>query len=219
MSLSMKIFIIIKKDSERVPNKNFLKLGGIPLWKHLISELQGEAVFIDTDSPAVIRECKNYPWVTAYPRKQKFIDFENNKSINLSPALMMIDNFLNHYVTDDNEVIVTSHVTSPFIKKTTIKKAALKLGEGYDSVQSCVEHHEFCYLNGSPVNFKPDVIEKTQNLTPVVMGNGAFFIFTKKTFGKNKNRAGLKPYFFPLSFKESIEIDTQEDFQLATKYI
>ncbi len=215
----MKFFIIIKERSERVPNKNFKKLGGTPLWEHLVSELKGEDVFIDTDSATIIDKCIDYPYVTAYPRKQEFIDFENNDSSHLSPALMMIDNFLSHYVEDENEVIVTSHVTSPFIKKITIKKAALKLGEGYDSVQSCVEHHEFCYLNGSPVNFNPDVIEKTQNLTPVVMGNGAFFIFTKKTFEKNKNRAGLKPYFFPLSFKESIEIDTQEDFQLATKYI
>ena len=166
----MKFFIIIKKDSVRVPNKNFLELGGIPLWNHLVSELQGETVFIDTDSSVIIEECKNYPNITAYPRRQEFIDFENDNSIHLSPALMMIDDFLNYYVDDENEVIVTTHVTSPFIKKATIKKASLKLKEGYDSVQSCVEHHEFTYFNGSPVNFQPDVVQKTQDLPPV--GNG-----------------------------------------------
>tara|TARA_B100000519_G_scaffold185358_1_gene180475 strand:+ start:155 stop:802 length:648 start_codon:yes stop_codon:yes gene_type:complete len=215
----MKFFIIIKEKSVRVPNKNFLKLGGVPLWKHLVSELEGESVFIDTDSRSLIDECDNYPFVTAYPRKQKFIDFENDDSLNLSPALMMIDNFLNCYVEDDNEVIITTHVTSPFVKKTTMKEAALKLKEGYDSVQSCVEHQEFFYFNEMPVNFDPKVIQKTQDLKPLIAGNGAFFIFTKKTFKKHKNRTGSKPFFFPLSFRESIEIDTQEDFNLALRFI
>ena len=38
----------------------------------------------------------------------------------LSPALLMIDNFLDTFVKNDNEIIVTTHVTSPFLKKKTI---------------------------------------------------------------------------------------------------
>tara|TARA_R110000824_G_scaffold3379_2_gene15979 strand:- start:2223 stop:2870 length:648 start_codon:yes stop_codon:yes gene_type:complete len=215
----MKFFIIVKQSSVRVPNKNFRPLGDKPLWGHLVDSLRSECVYIDTDSASLIKECENIKYVTAYPREQKFIDFENDDSGQLSPALMMIDNFLQHYVEDENEVVVTTHVTSPFLKKSTIMNAALKLKEGYDSVQSCVEHHEFAYFNGLPVNFDPSVIQKTQNLPPVIMGNGAFFIFTKKTFNKNKNRSGSRPYFYPLSFKESIEIDTEEDFELAEKYL
>ena len=40
----MKFFIIIKEKSERLPNKNFLDLGGIPLYKHLLNELSTEDV-------------------------------------------------------------------------------------------------------------------------------------------------------------------------------
>ena len=215
----MKFFIIVKQTSVRVPDKNFRLLGDKPLWKYLIDSLKNECVYIDTDSVNLIKECENINYITAYQREQRFIDFENDDSSELSPALMMIDNFLQHYVEDENEVVVTTHVTSPFLKKSTIMNAALKLKEGYDSVQSCVEHHEFAYFNGLPVNFDPSVIQKTQNLPPVIMGNGAFFIFTKKTFNKKKNRSGSRPYFFPLSFKESIEIDTEEDFELAEKYL
>ena len=46
----MKFFIIIKEKSERLPNKNFLDLGGIPLYKHLLNQLSTEDVYIDTDS-------------------------------------------------------------------------------------------------------------------------------------------------------------------------
>ena len=38
----MKFFIIIKEHSQRLPNKNFLKLGDKPLYKHLLDELDGE---------------------------------------------------------------------------------------------------------------------------------------------------------------------------------
>ena len=37
---------------------------------------------------------------------------------------MMIRNFLKNHVEDENEIIVTPHVTSPFLKRSTIIKAA-----------------------------------------------------------------------------------------------
>lgn len=215
----MKFFIIIKEHSERVPNKNFLELGNLPLWKHLVFELKDENVFIDTDSLNVIEDSKELSWVSAYSRKQEHIDLEVSNNFKVSPVLMMIERFLDEHVVDENEIIITPHVTSPFIKLETILEASKKLKEGYDSVQACVEHKEFAYFESSPINFNPNVVQKTQNLKPIVMGNGAFFIFTKKTFKENKNRAGKKPYFFPLNFKESIEIDNAEDFNIAKKFI
>ena len=37
----MKIFTIIKENSERIPDKNFIEINGYPLWWHLMSELDG----------------------------------------------------------------------------------------------------------------------------------------------------------------------------------
>jgi CMP-N-acetylneuraminic acid synthetase len=129
----------------------------------------------------------------------------------------MVEIFLDTYVEDDNEIIVTPHVTSPFIKLSTILDASKMLEHGYDSVQACTELQEFTYFRGKPVNFNHDVVQKTQDLEPVIMGNGAFFIFTKKTFKKYKNRTGENPYFYPLTFPESLEIDNKGDWELATR--
>ena len=215
----MKFFIIIKEKSERIHRKNFQLIGEHPLWYHLIHELKGNQVYIDTDSPEIIKACKQYSWVTAYPRKQEFINFENSDTSELSPALMMIDNFLDEYVEDDNEVIITTHVTSPFLKMSTIKDAILKLDEGYDSVLSVTEHQEFSWLKEnnimSPINFTPSVIQKTQNLNPIVMSKGAFFIFKKKTFKEVNNRVGKKPYYYPLSNVEGVDIDNHDGLELA----
>ena len=53
----MVFFIIIKHNSQRIKNKNFKKIGKLELWKHLITTLKGEKVFVDTDSPKIINSC------------------------------------------------------------------------------------------------------------------------------------------------------------------
>lgn len=215
----MKIFVIIKQNSQRVHRKNFRLLGGIPLWMHLIDELKDHDVFIDTDSPEIIKGCVDMSWVTAYPREQRFIDYEEYNELNLSPALMMIDNFLDNYVEDENEIIVTTHVTSPFLKSSTILDAVKILEEtSYDSVHSVTRHHEFSWLEPAmkPINFNPKVIQRTQDLPAIVMSNGAFSVFRKNMFKNLNNRIGENPYYYPLSTPESIEIDTMDDFNLAS---
>ena len=187
----MKFFIIIKKHSERLKHKNFLDLGDKPLFRHLLDELNGEDIFVDTDSHVIHGYYKDKN-VNCYMRNQKFIDLESSNDFKVSPVLLMIENFLDKYVEDEDELIVTPHVTSPFIKLDTIIKASKKLDEGYDSVQACTQHKEFTYFKGEPVNFNPDVVQKTQDLEPVIMGNGAFFIFTKKTFKEFLKKEQLK---------------------------
>tara|TARA_Y100000593_G_scaffold94641_1_gene194813 strand:- start:1433 stop:2083 length:651 start_codon:yes stop_codon:yes gene_type:complete len=212
----MKFFVIIKEKSDRLKNKNFLRLGDKPLFIHLLDELKGQDIYIDTDSDLILNYL-NDDDITCYKRNQKFIDLETNNEFKVSPVLLMIENFLDNYVDDENEIIVTPHVTSPFIKLSTIIEASKKLNQGYDSVQACTEHQEFTYFKGNPVNFKPDVVQKTQDLEPVIMGNGAFFIFTKKIFKKYNNRTGKNPYFYPITFPESVEIDNKEDWELAKR--
>ncbi len=215
----MKFLIIIKENSVRIPKKNFLPIAGIPLWKHLVFELQGYELYIDTDSSEIINECEDFEWVLAYEREKKHIELENSGNFKVSPALLMIERFLSTYVSDKDEVIITPHVTSPFITVETILKAAKKLSEGYDSVQACTIHKEFAYFKNQPINFDRNVIQKTQDLEPIVLGNGAFFVFTKRSFEKNRHRTGKNPYFYPLSFKEAIEIDYIEDYELALKFV
>ena len=213
----MKFFIIIKEKSERLPNKNFLDLGGIPVYKHLLNELKTKDVYIDTDSDTIFNECNTLSKVTCYKRDTKHIKLENNIEFAVSPVLLMIENFLNKYVQDENEVIITPHVTSPYITLKTMLEATKMLAT-YDTVCACTEHKEFTYFKGEAVNFNSNVVSKTQDLEPVVMGNGAFFIFTKKEFMKNKNRTSKNNCFYPITFPESIEIDTLEDFRLAEIY-
>lgn len=210
----MKFFIIIKEHSERVPGKNFQMLGDKPLWRHMVDKLQGYDYFIDTDSPTVLSQ-----ELRAYRREQSHIDLESSPEFGISPVLLMIDRFLDALVEDENEVIITPHVTSPFVTVETMLKAATYLDKGFDSVQACTAHKEFAYFRGKPINFDPAVVQKTQDLEPIVLGNGAFFIFTKKTFKLHNNRVGSNPCYYALGHREAIEIDTPIDLENARRWI
>lgn len=215
----MKFFIIIKENSVRVPDKNFRKVGGKVLWERMIDKLKGEEVYIDTDSLEIIDKCNSsYPWVNCYLRDSYHVKLENDKKFQVSPVLKMIERFLSENVIDDEEIIVTPHVTSPFISLKTMKDAANKIGEEFETVQACTSHQEFAYYKDKAVNFNEDEVPKTQDLEPILLGNGAFFIFTKKIFMKYGNRVSPKRFFYPLNFKESIEIDTLEDLEIANTF-
>ena len=178
-------------------------------------------IFIDTDSKDVIIDCESderLSNISAYARKQKFIDIENDKDNKLSPANLMLENFLDSYVNDENETIVLTHVTSPFLKKETILDA-VKMYEktNLDYIHSVNKEKDFAFLSefNNPINFNPSVIQRTQDLEPIYFSNGAFFIMTKKIFKKNKNRWGKNIYFYPLDAIEGVEVDYPEDLKLA----
>ena len=215
----MFFFIIIKHNSKRIKKKNFQKIGKLQLWEHLIVKLKNQKVFIDTDSDYIIKKCKKlYNWVNVYKREKKFIVMENQNRA--SPTLGMIDNFLKKHVKNLNDIIVTTHVTSPFLKLKTIMNATKKLKK-YDSIAAVTKDYNFAWIEKKkkliPINFNPKVITKTQNLNPIIQSNGAFFIFKKKTFLKYNNRIGKKPCYYEISFPESVEVDTPEDLNLARK--
>ena len=219
----MKIFTYIKNDSNRINKKNFQLIGNLELWKHLIYELNklGSKIYIDTDASDVIRDCSVDPKlsnVIAYPRKNEYIKIENDPNNNLSPANLMLENFLDTYVTDEDEMIILTHVTSPFLKKETIVDVMKKYESGeFEYIHSVNMEKDFGFLESfdNPINFNPNVIQRTQDLKPIYFSNGAFFVMTKRIFKKNKNRWGSSVYFYPLNAIEGVEIDYPEDLKLA----
>ena len=212
----MKFFIIIKHSSERIKKKSFLKIGRYPLWEHFLRKFKSsDQIYIDTDSPEIYKKGKKkFKNFTFYMRDKKFIDYEK-KGIK-SPVLFMIKNFLLKYVKNNNETIVTTHITSPFIKISSIINASKKINN-FEFVHSVTSHKEFAWVRkknkAKKINFGK-VVKKTQNLDPILFSNGAFFIFKKKNFLKYNNRLGKKNYFYDLNFPESLELDNMSDVKL-----
>lgn len=215
----MKFFTIIKDSSERLPGKNFLNLGGKPLWVHTVSRFEEYEVYINTDSSRVDKEhLQNPDMVRIYSRSQEHIDWELESQSRGSPVNAMFEEFLDTYVQDEDEPIVLFHVTSPFIRLETVELAA-KLLDEYSSVQSVQNIRDFAWMQGEaeyePINFDEGLVSRTQDLPAIYLSRGAFFILTKRSFKINKSRDARPRYFYELDPIEAIEIDTEGDFNLA----
>jgi CMP-N-acetylneuraminic acid synthetase len=215
-----KVFIGIKEKSQRIKNKNFIKIkNNIPLFKILLYKLNKFQIFIDTDSSEIIKSIsrdKKLSNVKVYLREKKFVDMENN---NKNPGPYMIKKFLENYVENENEPVIHTHVTSPFLKQKTLLNALKYMNKGFYSVSSCNLIKKTAFIKKKkiePINFSlDDQHQRTQSLKSIIVLNSAFFIFRKKNFMKTLQRVSKKNYFYELNFPESIDIDYKEDIKLS----
>ena len=216
----MKIFIPIKEISQRVPSKNFRLFGGAPLYKHTLYKLKDFEVYVDTDSEEILKqveEDENLSHVTAYRRREDLTGHE-----------VSVCELICHFVTtycSSREVICQVHVTSPFLNPNTLSVAYSKMRGGFvdsefDSVVSCnslqtrlwrKENYGMC-----PVNHNPVKLEQTQDLPIYYEENSLFYMFYSDIILQTNNRIGENPYFYVTNFPENLDIDTEEDWTLAS---
>ena len=217
----MKIFTILKQESIRIPNKNFTDVNGHPLWWYLLSELDGLDVTVNTDSQQFLKQLQssNLKSIQVIKRNQKHIDWENDKSIDSSPVEDMLFDFCE--TIDGSEIVVLTHITSPFLKKETIFDAIDLLQNNHNakSIHSVSQVQDFVWVQkdseASPVNFFTDRVQRTQDLPPILVSKGAFFIAKASDILDQRKRLPEPLIFFPLNHIEAVEIDNFNDLEFA----
>ena len=206
----MIIYIPIKQNSQRVPQKNFRNFQGKPLWENSVDKLKDFNVFIDTDSDLIFKSCDAKEWVTCFRRKRHLVGDKIS-------VVDLLKNFVNQFSV--KEPMCQIHVTSPFLNPDHIKFAFDKINkEGYDSVFSAdvvqnrfwrKESYGYC-----PVNHNPMKLEQTQDLPVYYMENSYLYAFLPKVLEYN-NRIGYNPYVMEIGFPYNLDIDTEEDWKLV----
>ncbi len=218
--MKRKVFTIIKANSERVPGKNFLELGGKPLWRWLVDELSEFDVYINTDSDDLIGILSKFDHVTPIKRASSHIEWEERSSEIGSPVMDMVKGFCESYL-GDSESFALVHVTSPFLKAGTLNVAfdgfQPKINHSLHSVRKVQDFLMEVSGDGlNPLNFSFDHVSRTQDLAPVYQSLGAFFIMNSSTLRTKKyQRLASSSLPVPLSLIESVEIDTPDDFSFA----
>lgn len=219
--IDMKIFTIIKEESKRIPDKNFTNIDAHPLWWHLLSELDGLDVTVNTDSQKFLKQIQisNLKSIQVIKRNQKHIDWENDESIDSSPVESMLFDFCK--TIDRSETVVLTHVTSPFLKKETIFDAVdmLHNDPNAKSIHSVLQIQDFVWVKkndkANPINFFTDRVQQTQNLAPILVSKGAFFIARAGDILDQRKRLPEPLIFFALDHIQAVEIDNVEDLEFA----
>lgn len=206
----MKIVAImpIKLQNERLPGKNTKLLGDKPLLQYELIALT-QTSLLDSINVYCSNEsvCEYLPEGVNFIKRPEFLDLPTS---NFS---QIFDNFINVVNAD---IYVFAHATAPFITVNTMKECieAVKSGE-YDSAFCAVKIQDFLWENGEPLNFDAENIPRSQDLNPIYRETSGVYVFTKEVFMKYHRRIGKKPFVKEVSFKEAVDINNPEDFDLA----
>lgn len=201
-------FVPIKLNSERLPHKNLLPLGGHPLCWHisntLISVPEIDEVYVFCSDPSV----KEY-----IPSQVKLL--LRDKSLDQDHVLgaEIYTSFLKEVFAD---IYILAHTTSPFIRAETVAHALEKVRDGsHDSAFTAQRIQTFSWYQSRPINYDLTHVPRTQDIEPVFVETSGFYIFRRDLFTEHGRRIGFSPYIQEVDMREAVDIDTQEDYDFA----
>ena len=207
----------LKANSVRVKGKNFRNFHGKPLFKWMLDTLleinQINHIVINTDAKEILKSHGLYSSDRIIIRERNPVICGDDVSMNL-----IIADDINNIASDN---YLMTHTTNPLLSSFTIKKALdefnIKKNNGdFDSLFSVDRIQKRLYYEcGSPINHDLDNLVPTQDLSPIFIENSNLYIFTRDSFKKNNARIGNNPIMFETPFFESIDIDTESDWEFA----
>lgn len=205
--------IPIKKESQRVENKNFKTINKKPLFFWIIASLNASN-YIDE----IVINCDD-----SYTEDKLSQHFDFLKFVYRSEDLKGNEISMNKIISSTldeckNESIFQTHTTNPLLTVKTIDtviKQHIDNSLDYFAVSKLQER--LYDQNGNPINHNINELIQTQDLEPLYQENSGFYIFSKKSFRENNNRISSNSTFFETSFPENIDIDNNSDFEIAEK--
>lgn len=201
-------FIPIKLNNQRLPGKNLLPLNGRPTCEYMFDTINA----VDTIDEKYVY-CSDEAIKAYMPDGLRFLKRDPYLDGFQVKGLEIIDRFVKDV---DADIYVLTHVTQPFTKADSIRQALDKVISGeYDSAFSAVELQDYMWMNGRPFNYDMKNIPRSQDLEPIYMETGAFFIFRREVFTQLGQRIGNRPYLHVIDQFEAVDIDTAEDFEFA----
>lgn len=209
----------MKANSQRVKGKNFRNLQGKPLFQWILDSLLAvdeiERVVINTDARDVLAENGLVEGGRIVIRDRK-------------PELCGDKVSMNLILEDDIRSVPAStylmtHTTNPLLSSQTIRQAldAYRSGLASGKADSLFAVNtfqtRFYRADGSAVNHDPDNLIQTQDLEPWFEENSNLYLFSRESFESTRARIGKRPILFPTPKIESVDIDTPEDWEIASR--
>jgi CMP-N-acetylneuraminic acid synthetase len=198
----------IKLNNERLPGKNTMLLAGKPLLQHELDYLL-QIPHIDE----IYVYCSDESIVPFLPQGVSFLERPTELDLPTSNFTQIFNTFSNKI---DADIYVYAHATAPFLNADSIKKCIDAVCSGdYDSAFCATKIQDFLWKNGEPLNFDASNIPRSQDIEPIYRETSGVYVFRKQVFEQYKRRIGEKPYVHEVSYKEALDINTKDDFELA----
>ena len=207
----------MKANSERVKGKNFRDFCGKPLYRWILDTLLAidkiDQVVINTDARHLLEQSGLVGDDRVLVRDRRAEICGDEVSMNLVIA--------DDVAGVEADIYLMTHTTNPLLGPHTIEHAldsfleAHEKGEADSLFTVNKVQTRFYREDGSPVNHDPGNLLRTQDLEAWFEENSNLYIFTRDSFEQTNARIGKKPIMQETPRFESIDIDTQEDWDFA----
>jgi len=216
----MKTIAIIpaRGNSKRLPNKNLLLLGGIPLLAHSIIFAQRnqsiiDEIYVTTDNAAIKRVALEYG--------ARVIDRPDTLSGDFEPTISCVQHALDS-IPDVVESVVLLQPTNPLRPAKLLQEAFEKYHRSEaDSLFTVSRNHQKlgkiennCF---EPYNY--EIGQRSQDLEPLYYENGLLYVTKVNLIREGKI---VSKNSFPYEVNHifaTVDIDTQDDFDYAAYLI
>ena len=209
--LKIVAFVPAKGTSSRVKGKNLKLLNNKPLFLHVLDTLLScygvDEVYLDSESDEVFDLAKG--------RLHKCLRRDTNLATNKTDGNQLL---LNEASKIDANIYIQILPTSPFLSQDTIDRAIFSLitSKDKDSLFGVVKDNIYLWKKeGYPANYDPLNIPNSVDLEETIIETMGIYLIHKNILFKRKSRIGNFPILFSISLLESIDIDTNEDFEFA----
>lgn len=201
--------IPIKLNSERIPGKSIKRFDDGKLLITFILEAMKKVHKIDE----IYVYCSNDEICDYLIEGVTYV----KRSSNLDTAETSMNEILLAFQEEvEADIYVLSHATSPFIKEESISNCVEAVLSGhYDSAFAVTSRKEFLWDNEKPLNYDPQNIPRTQDLSSIYCETSGVYVFEKEIIKNYGRRIGFKPYLCEVGRIESMDIDYPEDFEIA----
>ncbi len=204
-------FIPIKANSERVPGKNFRVLNGKKLYQYICEHIRFanifDDVYVDTNSEEIADYAKSMKFQVIARKPELAKNTANGNDL-----------LIYHCETfPDYDYYFQLFATAPYLQPDSIKACfdTLVSSEEYDSCFTATENHGFFWLNGMPMNYRPGILPRSQDMVAVIEESTGLYGICKDSLQRYRCRIGKKPYIHTISKFEAIDINTEEDLKIA----
>jgi CMP-N-acetylneuraminic acid synthetase len=206
--LKVAAYIPIKLNNQRLPGKNLLPLGDMLVCDYIFSAISAVNGIDECYVFCSDEKIKEY-----LPASIRFLKRDSSLDGNQVKTMEIIHSFIESVEAD---IYILTHVTSPFLKSTSIETALNKVKyEGFDSA-FCVERvKSLCWFRSKPLNYDIKDIPRTQDIDPVFVETNGFYIFRKEVAVQQNCRIGKNPFIFEVDHFEAADIDTAQDYKFA----
>jgi len=210
---SITAFVPVKGTSSRLPGKNWLPFGGTTLLQHKLRQLKRtrglNRILVSSESDLLLDLAR-----------EEGVDFLRRPA-DLADESRPVADFV-RYACDavGTGSLLWACATSPtFGQKSLEQILSLYQGvleDGYDSVITVMKFQHFLMDESAPLNFGRGIEHQNSQDLPrwSLFTNGAT-VAPVKSMTSWAERFGPNPYRFEVPLFESIDIDTQEDYELS----